>query len=184
MKSIRNGFILNGVFHERKKGWRRAVLFHPILANLYLDSFDEQTKQWGAAKTIKITSSEIKGGMHAPEQAQKEHFPEVAQCPVEDNKAFRDLKMVRYADDFIILTRTKEDAQNVLSDTESFLSTLGLKIKRKRLPSSQLAKDSIFLGIRFERSAAIMDSQEDAKLLKNLCYYRTVYVFIIEWRCN
>ena len=178
VKSIWNGFILHGVIHERKKGLAQGSPLSPILANLYLDSFDEQIKQWGTAKTIKITSNEIKGDMHALEQAQKEHFSEVAQCPVEDNKAFRDLKMVRYADDFIILTRTKEDAQNVLSDTESFLSTLGLKIKKEKTSIKPISEGFHFLGIRFERSAAIMDSQEDAKLLKKPLYIIEPYMFL------
>lgn len=72
VKSIWNGFMLNGVYHERKKGLAQGSPLSPILANLYLD----------------------------------------------------------------------------------------------------------FLGIRFERSAAIMDSQEDAKLLKKPLYIIEPYLFL------
>ena len=123
--------------------------------------------------------------MHAPEQAQKENFSEAAQCPVEDNKAFRDLKMVRYADDFIILTRTKEDAQNVLSDTESFLSTLGLKIKKEKTSIKPISEGFHFLGIRFEDLQLSWIARKTLSCSKKTTvYYRTVSVFIIEWRCN
>ncbi|PIV44820.1 MAG: hypothetical protein COY75_06780 [Nitrospirae bacterium CG_4_10_14_0_8_um_filter_41_23] len=77
-KSVRNGYVLKGKRYERIKGLAQGSPLSPILVNLYLDSFDEQIKQW-------------------------------------------DVKMIRYADDFIILAKTKEEAENVLSRTETLI---------------------------------------------------------------
>ncbi len=46
LKSIKNGYVLNGVFYDRIKGLAQGNPLSPVLANLYLDSFDERMKLW------------------------------------------------------------------------------------------------------------------------------------------
>ncbi|MFQ5901174.1 MAG: CRISPR-associated endonuclease Cas1 [Thermodesulfobacteriota bacterium] len=135
LKSIRNGYILNGTYHNRVKGLAQGNPLSPILANLYLDSFDEQIKEW-------------------------------------------DVKMVRYADDFIILTRTKQDAENVLSKTEAFLSEIGLKIKKEKTAIKPIKDGFRFLGIRFERSEVKVESEEGFKQLKKPLYITEPHLFL------
>lgn len=79
-KCNRVGYILNGVYHERPRGLAQGSPLSPILANLYLDTFDEEVKGW-------------------------------------------DAKMIRYADDFIIMVRSLEDAERVLVRAEKYLSS-------------------------------------------------------------
>jgi len=45
LKTIKNGYILNGSYHERTKGLAQGNPLSPLLANLYLDSFDEKIKK-------------------------------------------------------------------------------------------------------------------------------------------
>ncbi|HOV21792.1 MAG TPA: reverse transcriptase domain-containing protein [bacterium] len=87
LKSIKNGYIVGERYFPRVKGLAQGSPLSPVLANLYLYSFNE-----------KIQNSNV--------------------------------KMVRYGDDFIILTKTKEDARNILSQAENFLSGPGLRIKK------------------------------------------------------
>jgi len=134
-KSIRNGYLLNGAYHERTKGIAQGSPLSPILANLYLDSFDEQIKQW-------------------------------------------DVKMVRYADDFVILTKTKEDAESILSKTEAFLSELGLRIKKEKTAVKHIKDGFQFLGMQFEKSEVQSEPEDDLKRLKKPLYITEPYLFL------
>ena len=145
LKSIKNGYVLNGVYHERIKGLAQGSPLSPILANLYLDSFDEQIKQWGLVSP--------------DEHAETDHDTGDAGHKAAFSNAARGVKMVRYADDLIILTRTKEDAEHVLSETEAYLSTLGLKIKKEKTAIRSIKDGFQFLGIRFERSAVMVEGE-------------------------
>lgn len=135
LKFIRNGYILNGTLYQRVKGLAQGSPLSPILANLYLDSFDEM----------------IKG---------------------------RGVRMVRYADDFIILTRSKEEAGDVLSTTESYLSQLGLKIKKEKTAIRPIREGFHFLGIRFERSEVRVEPEDEIKRLRKPLYITEPYLFL------
>ncbi len=134
-KSIRNGYVLNGALHGRVKGLAQGSPLSPILANLYLDSFDEQIKKW-------------------------------------------DVKMIRYADDFIILTKTKEEAESVLSKTEAFLSELGLKIKKEKTAVKHIKDGFQFLGMRFEKSEVRVEPEDELKRFKKPLYITEPYLFL------
>lgn len=164
LKLIRNGFILNGTYYERRKGLAQGGPLSPILANLYLDSFDEQIKRWGLASH--------------DEDAGTDHAKGGAGNKTAGGNASRGVKLIRYADDFIILTRTKEEAEGVLSDTESYLSTLGLKIKKEKTAIRSLRDGFHFLGIRFERSAVLVEGEDDVKLLRKPLYIVEPYLFL------
>lgn len=161
LKLIRTGFVLNGTHYERRKGLAQGSPLSPILANLYLDSFDEQIRQWGLLSP------------HEDAGAQGD-----AQRTAVNKAVSRGVRLVRYADDFIILTRTKEEAEDVLSDTEAYLSSLGLKIKKEKTAIRSLRDGFHFLGIRFERSAALVESDEDVKLLRKPLYIVEPYLFL------
>ncbi len=134
-KSIMNGYVLNGTFYNRIKGLAQGNPLSPILANLYLDSFDEQIKLWN-------------------------------------------VRMVRYADDFIILIRTKEDAENVLSRTEAYLSELGLKIKKEKTAVRHIKDGFRFLGMNFERSEVRVEPEDAVRRLRKPLYITEPYLFM------
>lgn len=135
LKSIRNGYVLNGRFHNRTKGLAQGSPLSPILANLYLDSFDEKIKQWN-------------------------------------------VKLIRYADDFIVLTKTKSDAENILSQTETYLSELGLKLNKAKTAIKPIQQGFSFLGIRFERSEIKVEPEAEFRRLKKPLYITEPYYFL------
>ncbi|MEW6602529.1 MAG: CRISPR-associated endonuclease Cas1, partial [Nitrospirota bacterium] len=134
-KSIRNGYVLNGILHGRVKGLAQGSPLSPILANLYLDSFDEQVRNW-------------------------------------------DVKMIRYADDFVILTKTREEAENVLSETEAYLSELGLKVKKEKTAVKHIKDGFQFLGMQFQQSEVRAGTDDGIKRLRKPLYITEPYLFL------
>lgn len=134
-KCCSTGYVLNGIFHERKQGLAQGSPLSPILANLYLDAFDEYVQQLG-------------------------------------------VKMVRYADDFIILTREYEQAQQVFRDIKNYLAGLGLRTKSEKTFIKPLEKGFQFLGITFRHSEVVVLPEEEYKRLKKPLYITESYLFL------
>jgi len=80
----------------------------PLLANLFLDSFDEEVERDGA-------------------------------------------KLVRYADDFVIAYRTREEAATVFTLATSAAQALELALNEQKTQDVELGGPFEFLGYRFER---------------------------------
>lgn len=135
LKTIKNGYVLKGAYHERTKGLAQGSPLSPVLANLYLDSFDEKIMSWN-------------------------------------------VKIVRYADDFVIMTRTKEEAVEILSRTEAFLSEIGLKLKKEKTAVRHIRDGFRFLGMRFERSEAVVEPEEEYRRFKKPLYITEPYLFL------
>lgn len=134
-KIMRNGYILNGEFHERSKGVAQGSPLSPILANLFLDSFDEKIKKW----------------------------------PV---------RLIRYADDFVILTKTREEAENMLSTTQACLSEIGLGIKKEKTSIKSIKEGFRFLGMTFQGPEAAVVEDDVMKPLKKPLYITEPFLFL------
>ena len=135
MKFVKNGYVVCGRFHQRTRGLSQGSPLSPLLANLYLDSFDEKIKAL-------------------------------------------DVRLIRYADDFIILTKTKDDAAKVLEQTESYLSEIGLGINKDKTEFRHISEGFQFLGIKFEGTEAVVVSEEHIRLLKKPLYITEPYLYI------
>lgn len=134
-KFIDNSYVLDNKICTRKQGLAVGSPLSALLANLYLDAFDEKIKQW-------------------------------------------DVKLIRYADDFIILAKTKSDAENILSQTETYLSELGLKLNRTKTAIKPIKGGFSFLGIRFERSEIKVEPEAEIRLLKKPLYITEPYCYL------
>lgn len=128
-------FMLDGKPLGREKGLAQGSPLSPILANLYLDTFDEQTASWG-------------------------------------------VKMIRYADDFVILARTRDEAEHILSHTESCLSEIGLQLKKEKTCIKPVSEGFHFLGMQFEKSAATVKPEEAIKRLRKPLYITEHFMFL------
>ena len=64
----------------------------------------------------------------------------------------RDLRHVRYADDFVILTRTRQEAQDALAFTKEVLAKLQLSLHETKTRLTDFNEGFEFLGFRFRRS--------------------------------
>ena len=126
-----------GVLDEcevNEEGTMQGGIISPLLANVYLDIMDEWvTKQW-----------ELKHTEHAYNQ---------------DSAKRRALKktnlvpgfLVRYADDFVIITDSREHAEFWKASLQAFLKT-GMKLtlsKEKTLITDVRKKHACFLGYEF-----------------------------------
>uniref|UniRef100_A0A7V3N5B2 CRISPR-associated endonuclease Cas1 n=1 Tax=candidate division CPR3 bacterium TaxID=2268181 RepID=A0A7V3N5B2_UNCC3 len=134
-KCIKRNYLFNGRLHERIRGLCQGDPLSPILANLYLDSFDEQIEQ-------------------------------------------ENVRLIRYADDFIILTRTREEAQRIFSKAQSFLAGLGLTLHREKTHISAISEGFQFLGITFRGSEAQVAPEEEIKRFKKPLYIAEPYLFL------
>lgn len=134
-KIIANGYILNGEFHERLRGVAQGSPLSPLLANLYLDSFDEKIKSW----------------------------------PV---------RLIRYADDFIILIKTREEAEDILSKTRTCLSEIGLDIKKEKTSIKSVSEGFRFLGMKFEGPEAAVEDGDAGQPLKKPLYITEPFLFL------
>lgn len=97
----------HGTLRPRLHGLAQGSPLSPLLANLYLDQFDETLTDAGA-------------------------------------------KLIRYADDFVILTRTRAQAEHFLEQAQSVLQPLGLNLGMKKTLITDVAETGFhFLGQPF-----------------------------------
>ncbi|MCB1143198.1 MAG: CRISPR-associated endonuclease Cas1 [Leptospiraceae bacterium] len=106
IKFLDNPYILDGKECNRDKGISQGSPISPILANIYLDSFDESMHREG-------------------------------------------VRLIRYADDMVILTKTKEMAENILEFAKSKLDHLFLHLKEKKTSIKKISDGFLFLGMKF-----------------------------------
>ncbi|MCX6578827.1 MAG: CRISPR-associated endonuclease Cas1 [Candidatus Aminicenantes bacterium] len=89
-----------------------------------------------------------------------------------------DVRLVRYVDDFIIFCKSPEDAEMVLSETRSFLSEIGLKLKAEKTVLKSVSEGFSFLGFTFKGKTVEETGEEIVKLFKKPLYIIEPYVFI------
>jgi len=109
-KLLRAPYLENGRLNSRTQGLAQGSPLSPLLANLYLDRFDE---------------------------------------------AFNNLdaKLVRYADDFVILARTREAAERLLLLARSELHEVGLDLAEAKTAIHSVEEGFHFLGQPFGGAA-------------------------------
>lgn len=132
---VRTPATRDGRLAERTRGLSQGAPLSPLLANLYLDAFDEKIAALG-------------------------------------------VRMARFADDFIILTRTEEEARAVLAHSEEVLAGYGLALNRDKTAIGRVSQGFTFLGIRFDGAEAIDRAPADETAFKKPLYITEPYVFV------
>ncbi|MCM8804084.1 MAG: CRISPR-associated endonuclease Cas1 [Candidatus Omnitrophica bacterium] len=135
VKCIKAGYVLNGKYYERIKGLAQGSPLSPILANFYLDWFDEELEKLNC-------------------------------------------KMIRYGDDIVIFTRTKEDAEKLLSQTKEILAQIGLRVKKEKTGIKPIEEGFNFLGINFTSSEAVVLPEQEFKKMKKPLYITEPHIFL------
>ena len=118
---IKAEFLINGKKERIKTGVPQGSVISPMLANLYLDKFDEEIVKQG-------------------------------------------YELVRYADDFIILTKSKSEAENALEITENLLRDLKLELNRDKTAVKSFDEGFKYIGYIFMRSLVTTASPKDTTL--------------------
>ncbi len=130
---LRQPLTINGRPVERTKGILQGSPLSPLLANLYLDSFDEEME-------------------------------------------LRGFRMIRYGDDFLVMTRSSEEAEHALAAIKEILGPMALDIKEEKTRVSPVDQGFTFLGLAFD-AGMDEDFVADANLGKTL-FVRSQYAFI------
>lgn len=116
---ITSDVIFNEKRIKRTKGLPQGAVISPLLANLYLDEFDEALQN--------------------------------------------DFKLIRYADDFVILCKSKEQAEEALSKVKETLQKIDLEIKPSKTSIISFEDGFQYLGYLFVNSLIIDKSSDDAE---------------------
>jgi CRISPR-associated protein Cas1 len=116
----------------RARGLLQGSPLSPLLANVYLDAFDEEMLARG-------------------------------------------WRLIRYADDFVILTKTREEAVAALAEAETILAAEKLSLKAEKTAISAIDLGFSFLGMAFGGGA---EQVAPETILKKPLYIRPLYGFI------
>jgi CRISPR-associated protein Cas1 len=117
-KWVKTEYIFNDKRFKVKEGLPQGSVISPMLANLYLDKFDESIKERG-------------------------------------------FKLVRYADDFLILTKTKPEAEKALYLTADLLKEYELQLNFEKTKIADFKTGFKFLGYIFLNSLIVPSAHKD-----------------------
>jgi len=121
IKWYKQPVLFNNKQIKRTQGLPQGAVISPVLANLYLDEFDDALKD--------------------------------------------DYKLIRYADDFVILCKTKEKAEKALEEVKEILERLELKIKDSKTKITSFESGFRYLGYLFVNSLILeADGKRNSKL--------------------
>lgn len=73
------------------------------------------------------------------------------------------LHFVRYADDFVVLCKTKAEAEKALDVIQNFLTDMGLELSKEKTKVSSFSKGFNFLGFTFRNRTAVMREKSKEK---------------------
>lgn len=124
-KWLRAGYIDNGAFHETLSGSGQGSIISPLLANIALHGMEEQLGIYYHKKTRKNgqTYYENKGKYI----------------------------VVRYADDFVCLCDTHQDAVDIYQKLEPYLISRGLELETSKTRVVNIQEGFDFLGFNIKR---------------------------------
>ncbi|NEO35697.1 MAG: group II intron reverse transcriptase/maturase [Moorea sp. SIOASIH] len=124
---LKAGYVHKGVFHNTEEGTPQGGIISPLLANIALHGLEEELGiryKWIPDKRKKD------GGWWC-------------------NTSTR--TYVRFADDFVILTESEEDAAEAKKIVERWLSNKGLTLSEEKTKISHLTEGFDFLGWNFRK---------------------------------
>jgi CRISP-associated protein Cas1 len=121
-KWIQAPVVFEGKLIERERGLPQGIPVSPLLANLFLDEFDE----------------ELLG---------------------------RDYRLVRFADDFIVLCKDLESAQAAREDARKALARIGLTLNEEKTAVRSFDEGFSYLGYLFCRSLVLQSEKKDDVVL-------------------
>ncbi len=121
------GYVEENKFHETKSGTPQGGICSPLLANIALDGLESAlsiTYHWNKDKR------NAQGGFW---------------------QNYSDKILVRYADDFVVLTESKESAYNCREILTQELRNRGLELSKEKTKITHLKQGFDFLGWNFRR---------------------------------
>lgn len=142
-KWLKAGYLEEGVFADTETGFPQGGIVSPLLCNIALTGLQK-------ALDIRLT----KGGLHR-------------------NSIGANRILVRYADDFVILCKTYEDAELVVEITKNFMAERGLSLKKSNIVHITQGFDFVGFHIKWIPYRGVNKNN----VLKIACYnpYKVTY---------
>ena len=125
---LKAGYVDNGVFNRTISGTPQGGLLSPLLANVALTGLEDYLNI-SYKKRTQIRNGET-----------KEFY--------ETKGKYR---VTRYADDFVIFARTREDIEKVPKILENYLSERGLVLAEDKTKITHISEGFDFLGFNFRQ---------------------------------
>jgi len=124
-KFLKAGYVDDNVFYNTEKGTPQGGILSPLLANIALNGMEE---------TLKISYSERKHKNGDISYKTKGNY-----------------RVVRYADDFLILAQNEEDIKEIYDILIPYLKERGLKLAEEKTRITHICEGFDFLGFNFRR---------------------------------
>ena len=134
-KFLKAGYVDNNVLYDNNKGTPQGGILSPLLANIALSGMEE---------TLEISYKELTRNDYV--------------FYVTEGK----YRMVRYADDFVIFAKTKEDIMAIYDILNPYLKDRGLELAEDKTRITHISEGFDFLGFNFRR-------YETSNGLKHFC---------------
>lgn len=88
--------------------------------------------------------------------------------PLDEYLVSQGIAYVRYADNFIALSRSREEAEKQLQMIQSFIATLQLRLNPETKPIKSVEEGFVFLGIFFRGTKYYLAREKTAKIKRKL----------------
>ena len=118
-KWLEAGYLENGVFHETRAGTPQGGIISPLLANIALDGMEE-------ALNIEFKPKKYKNGYTYINKSK--------------------YAVIKYADDFVVICETLEDANEVYGLLEDYLNDRGLTLAPEKTKITHIDDGFDFLS--------------------------------------
>ena len=140
-KMLKAGYVDNNVFHKTEKGTPQGGILSPLLANVYLNNFD-----WLIAKHYEYHPNNI-------DYREKKNALAALRA-----KGVPPVFYIRYADDWIMLTDSKENAEKLKKMSAKYLKyKLKLNLSAKKTLITDVRENNItFLGFNIKASKDVL----------------------------
>lgn len=140
---IKAGYTLNGELFEIEQGISLGGVISPIIGNMVLDGLQD------AIDTVIATS--------------KKNRRKGKSIRLIEDKA----TMIRFADDFVVVTNNKSNADGIKHCIELFLEERGLRLSEEKSAIVKATDGFDFLGYRFQQFGYIVKVQPSEKAIQH-----------------
>lgn len=144
---LKAGYVESEIFHKTESGTPQGGIISPLLANIALDGLEKLLTEYKTAKTYQCIKK----------ATGKEYIKK---------KKLGKYGFVRYADDFILTARSKEDIDSILPVINEWLKERGLELNKDKTNVVNIEQGFNFLGFnvrQFNGSCFIVPQKEKVK---------------------
>jgi group II intron reverse transcriptase/maturase len=202
-KFLNAGYIEDWTFHKTYSGTPQGGIISPIMANIYLDKLDKYMKEYtekfdkGARRAdnaeyhrLSRKIAKLNYKLEKVEDTEKvlrrarvkEILKERSQLSAGNqmDDAFRRIKYIRYADDFIIgVIGSKEECQLIKKDISNFLKEkLSLELSDEKTLITHAGDRAKFLGYEIFVRKSTSDTKRNVLGHLSRCYNGRVVLYV------